>query len=103
MTEVTGRCGRGAGAAVAVGSGGGQLGVLTANHANGANGVLTRGKPVPSAVAVGSGSRQSAGAAFVASCEVCGKPIFEGEPYETDEDAHLCGACCGAEAAPGCG
>lgn len=56
---------------------------------------------MPSAGAVG--SRQSAEAAFVASCEVCGKPIFEGEPYETDEDAHLCGACCGAEAAPGCG
>ncbi len=25
--------------------------------------------------------------AFVASCEACGNPIFEGEPYETDEDA----------------
>ena len=36
------------------------------------------------------------GAAFVAACEVCGKPIFEGEPYETDEDAYLCGECCGA-------
>ena len=35
--------------------------------------------------------------AFVALCEVCGKPIFEGEAYETDEDAHLCGECCGVE------
>ena len=34
--------------------------------------------------------------AFVALCEVCGKPIFEGETYETDEDAYLCGECCGA-------
>lgn len=34
--------------------------------------------------------------AFVAHCEVCGKPIFEGDPYETDEDAYLCGECCGA-------
>lgn len=36
-------------------------------------------------------------AAFVATCEVCGKPIFEGEPYETDEDAYLCGECMGIE------
>ena len=34
--------------------------------------------------------------AFIASCEVCGKPIFEGEAYDTDEDAYLCGECCGA-------
>jgi hypothetical protein len=34
--------------------------------------------------------------AFVALCEVCGKPIFEGEPHEVDEDAYLCGECCGA-------
>ncbi len=33
--------------------------------------------------------------AFVASCEACGRPIFEGEAYETDEDAYLCGECCG--------
>ena len=33
--------------------------------------------------------------AFVAQCEVCGKPIFEGEPYETDEDAYLCHECYG--------
>jgi len=33
--------------------------------------------------------------AFVALCVVCGKPIFEGEPCETDEDAYLCGECCG--------
>ena len=36
------------------------------------------------------------GEAFVASCEACGRPIFEGEPYETDEDAYLCSECCGA-------
>lgn len=35
--------------------------------------------------------------ALVALCEVCGKPICEGEPYETDEDAYLCGECCGME------
>jgi hypothetical protein len=35
--------------------------------------------------------------AFVALCEVCGKPIFEGEPHEVDEDAYLCGECCGIE------
>lgn len=35
--------------------------------------------------------------AFVASCEACGKPIFEGEAYETDEGAYLCAECCGAE------
>ena len=34
--------------------------------------------------------------AFVALCEVCGKPIFEVEPYETDEDAYLCHECYGA-------
>ncbi|MEI7902770.1 MAG: hypothetical protein WCK89_21190 [bacterium] len=32
---------------------------------------------------------------FVASCEVCGKPIFEGEYCETDEGVYLCGECCG--------
>ena len=32
---------------------------------------------------------------LVALCEVCGKPIFEGEVYETDEDAYLCGECIG--------
>jgi hypothetical protein len=37
---------------------------------------------------------------FVASCEACGKPIFEGEPHEVDEDAYLCGECCGIEANP---
>ena len=37
------------------------------------------------------------GAAFVAPCEVCGKPIFEGEPHEVDEDAYLCGECIGVE------
>ncbi len=34
---------------------------------------------------------------FVASCEVCGKAILDGDTYETDEDACLCGECCGAE------
>ena len=34
--------------------------------------------------------------ALVALCEVCGKPIFEVEPYETDEDAYLCHECYGA-------
>jgi len=38
--------------------------------------------------------------ALVALCEVCGKPIFEGEAYETDEDAYLCGECCGIETDP---
>ena len=38
--------------------------------------------------------------AFVASCEACGKPIFEGEPHEVDEDAYLCGECCGIGADP---
>lgn len=33
--------------------------------------------------------------AFIALCEVCSKPIFAGEPYETDEDAYLCGECIG--------
>ncbi len=32
---------------------------------------------------------------LVALCEVCGRPIFEGEPHEVDEDACLCGECCG--------
>jgi hypothetical protein len=35
--------------------------------------------------------------AFVASCEACGRPIFEGEPHEVDEDAYLCAECCGIE------
>ena len=35
--------------------------------------------------------------AFVASCEACGRPIFEGEPHEVDEDAYLCAECCGLE------
>ena len=34
--------------------------------------------------------------ALVALCEVCGRPIFENETYETDEDAYLCAECCGA-------
>lgn len=38
--------------------------------------------------------------AFVGACEACGKPIFEGEPHEVDEDAYLCGECCGIEADP---
>ena len=33
--------------------------------------------------------------ALVALCEVCGRPIFEGEAYETDESAYLCRECCG--------
>ena len=35
--------------------------------------------------------------ALVASCEACGRPIFEGEPHEVDEDAYLCAECCGLE------
>jgi len=31
---------------------------------------------------------------LVGLCEACGKPIFEGEPHEVDEDAYLCGECC---------
>lgn len=34
--------------------------------------------------------------ALVALCEACGKPILKGEPYEVDEEAYLCGECCGA-------
>lgn len=34
-------------------------------------------------------------AVLLGLCEACGKPIFEGEPHETDEDAYLCGECCG--------
>lgn len=33
---------------------------------------------------------------FIGMCEACGRPIFEGEPYEVDEAVYLCGACCGA-------
>lgn len=38
------------------------------------------------------------GRALVGLCEACGRPIFEGEAYETDEGAYLCAECCGAGA-----
>ena len=36
------------------------------------------------------------GVVLVGLCEACGRPVLEGEPYEADEGAYLCGECCGA-------